>query len=223
MTANALPGFSPNIHAFPFPNSWEPGTPVVELPTPLGTIRLGNAAGGVCGGMVFAAADYWLAGRPAPREKSRELFRYFCRRLVDSFALPFGLMRYFDWQRRPSATNRLTHGVARLTILEEFPRIRSAIDAGLPALLGMVKAHSWRPQDLAQNHQVLAFGYAFDESSIRLDCYDPNWPGRTSTLTIDSRDPDADVGMEHSEEGNTVRGVFLVNYSRPDDDSQLPG
>lgn len=223
MTVNALPGFSPTANGFPYPNSWEPGTPVVEIPTPFGRIPIGDAAGGVCGGMVFTAADYWLAGRPAPQEKSPELFRFFCRRLVDSFALPFGVMRYYDWQRRPSGSNRLTKGVARLTIVEEFPKIRAAIDAGLPALLGVVKAHSWRPQDLARNHQVLAFGYAFDDSTIRLDCYDPNWPGRTSTLTIAASDPDADIGMEHSEEGNTVRGVFLVNYSRPTDETSLPG
>ena len=48
--------FKPSVHGFPFPNWWPPGTPVMEVPTPLGTLRIGDASGGVCGGMVFAAA-----------------------------------------------------------------------------------------------------------------------------------------------------------------------
>ncbi len=47
-------GFLPWRHGFAFTNSWPPA-PAVEIPTRLGTLGIGNAARGLCGGMVFAA------------------------------------------------------------------------------------------------------------------------------------------------------------------------
>ena len=44
-----------------FTNAW-PSEPAVVLPTPFGKINIGNAAAGLCGGMVFAALDYWHTG-----------------------------------------------------------------------------------------------------------------------------------------------------------------
>jgi hypothetical protein len=216
----SLPDFSTDTHGFPFANAWEPGTPVVSVPTPFGPVTVGDASGGVCGGMVFAAADFYLFGVPVPRDRSPELVRYFCRRLLDSWALPFGVARYFDWQRRPGATRRwrglTTHrGVTRLTVEDELPRIRAAIDAGLPAPLGLVKVESWRPADLARNHQVLCHGYDDSDGAVTLHCYDPNWPGSSVALTVRTDEPDADVRVEHGAEGPSVRGVFLTDYARP--------
>ena len=196
--------------------------PVVEVPTPFGTLKLGDASGGVCGGMVFAAVDFYLLNQPAPRERTPELFRYLCRRLLDSWSLPFGVMRYYDWQRRSGATRywlgtRMGSGVTRLTVIDEWPKIRAAIDTGVPAPLGLVKVQSWRLQEMARNHQVLCHGYteADDGSKTALHCYDPNWPDCNVRLTIDLTAPDEEKMIEHSEEGFTVRGIFLTDYARP--------
>jgi hypothetical protein len=215
-----LPTFTAAANGFPFANSWLPGTPVVSVPTPFGPIELGDASGGVCGGMVYAAADFYLFGVPAPRERSPELFRYFCRRLLDSWTLPFGITRYFDWQRRPGATRTwfgLTpqRGVTRLTVEDELPKIRAAIDAGVPAPLGLVKVESWWVHDMAKNHQVLCHGYDDADGVATLHCYDPNWPDQAVTLTLDTTAPDAERWMEHSVEGPSVRGIFLTEYARP--------
>jgi hypothetical protein len=170
--------------------------------------------------MVFAAADYWLAGVPVPPERSPEVFRHFCRRLIDSWALPFGLLRYYDWQRRPGGSRTVLGvvrpGLIRLTVAEEVPKIAAAIDAGLPAPLGLVKVHSWDPRQMPRNHQILAFGYAIDDSKIELRCYDPNWPSDDVILTVPAGDLDADAPVVHSIEGTTGRGVFHVPYSRSD-------
>ena len=216
--------FSPATNGFPFPNSWEPGTPVVEIPTPLGTLKLGDASGGVCGGMVYAAANYFVYDQPTPQDRTQGLFKYFCRRLLDSWSLPFGVMRYYDWQRRPGKTQSwlgsfVQSGVTRLTVVDEWPKIRAAIDAGLPAPLGLVKVHSWRLQDMARNHQVLCHGYSDEGSTATLHVYDPNWPRRDVKLQFDCSAPDEERMVEHSEEGQTVRGIFLTDYVRP---AQIP-
>src|SRR5438105_15397080 len=106
--------FIPSINGFPFPNCWPPGMPVLELPTPFGTIPIGDARGGVCGGMVFAAADYFHFSLPIPRTPEKPLFRYLCRRLLDSWQLPFGVLKYYDWQRRPNL-GRSGRGTLELT------------------------------------------------------------------------------------------------------------
>lgn len=57
--------FLPSRDGLAFTNTWPP-EPALSLPSPFGTIGIGNAANGLCGGMIFAALDYWNAGRPAP-------------------------------------------------------------------------------------------------------------------------------------------------------------
>ena len=105
-----MTGFVPSQHGFPFTNWFPPGTPIVVVPTPFGTVKAGDANGGVCGGMVFAALDLFAAERPVPPEPTEPVVRYLCRRLLNSFDLPFGVMRYYDLQRRPGAS-RFAGGV----------------------------------------------------------------------------------------------------------------
>lgn len=211
-------GFVPSIHAFPFANSWPDGQPVLEIPTPFGTVPVGNAAHGVCGGMVFAALDFYAHGQPIPREPTRPVFRYLARRLMDSWNFPFGGLKYYDWQLRPAATRPggLRAGLNWLTVAVEWPRIRAVLDSGLPAPLGVVHSHSWHPRELNQNHQVLATGYRQLDDSVVLEIYDPNWPGDDSlTLRFSTADPLADCRIEHGIEGKTVRGLFLTEYRKP--------
>ncbi len=223
MASFRLPGFSVRTHGFPFPNGFPCGTPVIVVPTPFGRLAVGDASFGLCGGMVFAALDFYyhgLAGRPdvcGPR-----LTRYFSRRLLDSWNFPFGILKYYDWQRRPGGTVhhagvRLMDGLTRLTIVNEWPRIRTELHAGRPAPLGVVKARGLSPWKLPQHHQVLCYGYDLDEETreLALAVYDPNYPGDDTALSIRLHDSDAEQPLRHSCEGPTVRGVFLAEYRRP--------
>lgn len=220
MTADT--GFAPAHHGFPFPNWFPPGTPVVEVPTPFGRIRVGDASGGLCGGMVFAALDLYLHGVPSPAEPTRPVFRYLCGRLLDSWSLPFGVLKYYDWQRRPAACTswhgaRVIDGVSRLTIEGEWPRVRADLDCGLPVPLGLVKAHSFSPRQLPRNHQVLATGYDLDDATgaLTIRAYDPNYPNEIAELGLNLRNPEAGSPVRHRHEGDTVRGFFRVDYRCP--------
>ena len=62
-----VPGFLPSTHGLQFDNSF-PDEPAVKIDLGITTLPIGNAANGLCGGMVFAALDYWTQGSPPPAE-----------------------------------------------------------------------------------------------------------------------------------------------------------
>ncbi len=210
--------FQPSVHGFPFPNWWPPGSPVIEIPTPFGTIPIGDAHGGVCGGMVFAAADYFHHRLPRPAEPEQPIFRYFCKRLLDSWQLPFGVLKYYDWQRRPTASRiwggvKLVNGTAFLTATVEWPRIQAVLDSGDLAPLGLIQADGLNPRQMGYHHQVLAYGYSRHGETVTINIYDPNFPNDDlETLTLTLTNPEGDTPVVHSCTGPNVRGIFLTNY-----------
>jgi hypothetical protein len=62
-----VPGFLPSNAGLRFPNSF-PRVPVRRIGIPgVLSIPLGDASNGLCGGMAFAARDYFEADRPLRR------------------------------------------------------------------------------------------------------------------------------------------------------------
>jgi hypothetical protein len=90
VTSIVVPGFLPSTSGFHFNNAFPP---VPDLIINIGgqQISIGDASQGLCGGMVFAARDYFEAGIPTPPDKDPPsqglLFDFFVRRLFDSFNL----------------------------------------------------------------------------------------------------------------------------------------
>jgi hypothetical protein len=209
-----------------FTNAW-PSEPAVVLPTPFGKINIGNAAAGLCGGMVFAALDYWHTGIVPPAAQPAEgepLYRYIVRRLVDSWHLPAGVAQYYQWMNlpdgdsgfgvfgRPVVTDR---GLAWRTIQTQWPQIAADLDNGVPAALGVVTVASARPADLGLNHQVLAYGYDASDSEVTVRVYDPN-SGQSDGIYIrfDPRTPAKPTTFVHNLDiGHPVRGFFRTAYT----------
>jgi hypothetical protein len=219
-----VPNFSPSQNGFPFPNSYPPGNPVILAETPFGDLRAGDASRGLCGGMIFTTIDLYLHGTTSiPRTLTPELFRYFCRRLMASWNLPFGGLKYYAWQLRNGSSRRVggvrwSKGLSYLTIVEEWPRIRKSLEAGIPAALGLVKVRGWNPFKLGLNHQVLAYGFDYDDASgdLTIWIYDPNYPGDdTCAIRMNVLHPDLDRPVIHSCEGPSVRGFFWTDYAKP--------
>jgi len=221
MTSLRIPRFLPATHGFPFPNWYPPHTPVFELPTPFGTIPLGDAHYGLCGGMIFTAMDLYHFDLPVPPgEATKPLRAYFARRLMDSWNLPFGALKYYDWQRRRLASQfltgvRVSRGLTVRTVEDEWPRIRTELDAGRPAALGLVKVEGWNIRRIAENHQVMAYGYDWHDDRVTIRIYDPNYPGEEAALTLDLANPDAGSRIVHSHEGPSIRGMFFTEYRKP--------
>ena len=217
--------FLPSRHGFAFTNSW-PSQPGIVLPLPGRSMGIGNAARGLCGGMVFAALDYWQTGVAPPAVRpagGSPLYQFIVRRLIDSWHIPAGVGRYYLWMNLPDGDYRLDlpgaprrqrRGVRRLTFEQQWPRIRGSIDAGQPAALGVVTMASAWPGVLGRNHQVLAYAYELSGSVVTLAVYDPNsGPDDRIRIAFDTA-----ARMPRAFEHNLgiawpVRGLFLTAYS----------
>jgi hypothetical protein len=221
----AVEGFTPSTSGFGFPNSF-PHVPVRRIGTPgLVSVPIGDASNGLCGGMVFAARDYFEAGRtPAPDTtppSEGPLFDYLVDRLFDSFSLPWGPGRYLalmspllpDGETFWSRLGFGPHGRSWQMVRDEWPRIRADVDAGHPSPLGLITVKSSDPFDLKEDHQVLVFGYDLDGGAVTLHLYDPNQPGRDDiTLRFETGDPTRPQTLAVTPGGPPVLAFFRVAY-----------
>jgi hypothetical protein len=205
MASARVPGFLPSTCGFRFANFFPP-QPLLRL----GRLRVGDASRGLCGGMVFAARDFFERGCQPPDDRQppdygSPLFGYLVRRLFHSFHLPWGPLRYYRWT---AAADGL---LLRHTIRREWPRVRRELDAGRLTPLGLIRTRSRNPLRLGENHQVLAYGYGLHEpsGSLLLAVYDPNHAGRDDlTLALDLRAPSGVI----SSSGEPFRGFFHTPY-----------
>lgn len=179
--------FDPELHGFRFVNDFQ-----VE---PVNDIRFH----GQCGGMVYAALDYFNAGIPVPSQTFRPaantpLANFIYARQNKStfdnldkwgelFFNPFGWrnQEFFNWGLQGFSGGRL----------EE---LRGQIDAGRPAPLGLFMAGNG---GAGPHHQVLAIGYALGrytgdlgqfQEELKIYVYDPNYPCKIMTLVPSPND-----------------------------------
>lgn len=205
-------GFLPSANGFAFANSW-PSVPAVSVPLIIGSVGIGNAARGLCGGMVYGALDYWYTGVVPPAAQpaaGTPLFRFIVRRLVDSWQIPIGVARYYRWMQFPDLVAR------HETISEHWPAVKAKLDAGVPATIGVVTVASANPLQLGANHQVIAYAYSVAGSEVTLRVYDPN-SGPADDIWIRfvaAGGTAASAGFAHNLGLNRpVRGFFLTSYS----------
>lgn len=203
--------FKPTTHGFRFVNYFDfPYLFNASVPF-LGTRSIGDVVIGLCGGMCFAALDYFEANRPVPTDKETEkiplnLFRYLWTRQMDTLTMNV-LEKLFTWAILD------TRILARFIARDEIPRLMALIDSGKPALLVLMRARGLL--SLTQNHQVLATSYTYDpaQKTLVLQLYDPNHPGKTPQLSMDLTAPGRGMKLAQST-GEPLRGFFVTDYVR---------
>jgi hypothetical protein len=218
MGSGGVRGFAPSVNGFAFANDF-PKAPLIRF---LG-IPIGNASKGICGGMAFAARDLFEANlappvNTSPPDPGTNLYRYLVRRLLASFDLPMGPLRYLAWMWLPNGNRFGIHGVTWRTIRRHWPRIQADLDRQVLSPLGLVRARG-NPLELGRNHQVLAFGYELDEtaSTLTVRAYDPNHPGDDQVaLRLSIADPSHHAPIGYVAGEDPVYGFFRTGYSRPD-------
>jgi hypothetical protein len=211
--------FLPSRNGLHYTNNW-PAGPALTIATPFGPIPVGNAAGGLCGGMVFAVRDLFEAQTLPPDENTNPepgspAFRYLVSRLIDSFGLPAVVLQYYGWMNLPVHDLWFgPRGISWRTVRQELPRLRATIDAGHPCPLGLVQVHSANPNDLGRNHQVLAYGYTDAGPRTTIRIYDPNFADDDGvTISFDTSRPGT-ASFAHSRRSSPpVLGFFTVPYT----------
>lgn len=203
ITMVRVTGFMPRVNGFHFANHFSHGADL-QVNIGVANLSLGDAANGLCGGMVFAVRDLFETGqRPPPvttAPSSGPLFDFIARRLFDSFNLPVGPARYLalmnpalpDHETVASRWGFAPHGRCWVSLAQEWPIIRASLDAGHLTPMALVLVKSADAFMMGHNHQVLAWGYDLDGTDLTIHVYDPNSPDNDDIcITTSLAHPDA--------------------------------
>jgi hypothetical protein len=214
VTEHDVGDFRPSVDGFRFANRFPHGPTVKFGPLDPRWIGVGDAADGLCGGMVLTVRDLYQAGvKPPPDTEppanGSPRFRSIVRRQVQSL----------DWLKVPAryyfesaVGGSVGMDRARRTYETEWPKIRAEIDAGRLAITGLIRVASPNPFRLTSNHQVIVWGYAEDGRGVSLRLYDPNWPSRDDVTATIHLDPAfRPIGLFQST-GEPLLGLFLQPY-----------
>ncbi len=152
--------FIPKKHAFDFVNDFK------NQVKALGFIKM--ETDGLCGGMSYAALDYYFANMRRPNAHP-ELNKYLIKRQLDSFTMKDS-WKFFQWTRKSNST------ISPKTLKNEIPKIKRNINKGKPVVIGLIGAK--RIRDIGKdNHQVVCYGYGKNKNGhTELYVYDPNCP-----------------------------------------------
>ena len=201
--------FDPAVQSFHFDNRFV--NVVARLP---GGTSLRTS--GRCGGMTYAALDYFYRHEatpgyvPVPPARvppdGHPLADYLLRRQLESFASD-SAVRFLSWSIFPDESLPFAKGVRRWTSAE-MSLLRRRIDRGDPVAIGLIGAR--RLGDAGRfNHQAVAFGYELVRGGIDVHIYDPNTRGRTTVLRWRSGRPEIEAS---NRSGRPWRGLFVHHY-----------
>ena len=172
-------------------------------------IPIGDTARGLCGGMIFAARDRFERGEDGssdtePPARGTPLFDEIVdRQLASFFFLAVPLRFWLAAAGSDRRRNRETADVA-------WPAIRAEIDAGRPAMIGLIRRATWNP--LAPlGHQVVGYRYEERAASITIGVYDPNHPGDDSVELRVRRGADGGIELSQST-GEPLLGLLSLPY-----------
>lgn len=175
MPSAAVPGFLPSTHGFRFPNSW-PSNPARVFQLGQLRIPIGDTGRGLCGGMAFVARDRFEHHEPgsmleSPPPPGDAVFKEIVDRQFASFGPFFSVPLRFWLSSAGSQARR-----DRETATKAWPAVKAQVDAGQPAMLGLVRRAGWNPLALGLGHQVVAYRYVDTPNRVSIWIYDPNYP-----------------------------------------------
>lgn len=198
---SAAEAFLPSRYGLPFIN-----------PSPAPTdAALRRATVGRCGGMAFAALDYYHRGEQPSAESASD--PYITMRNLSSVL--DNASRFIAWSVAPGDDAWWRGGsVGSLSRDVELPRLSGAL-AGGPSPLGLTRASGL--DELSRNHQVVAYALDRTEDLARIHVYDPNLPGADDVvLQVDLADSSAPILQIRGELVVAEwSGMFVERYAPP--------
>jgi hypothetical protein len=233
--------FLPSLNGFHFDNLFE-AVPPLKI---IGDLRYGDASRGLCGGMVYAALDYFTAGLDIPVIPKEDIslkfgsplhgpiFDYIGQRLFNSFDPPTGVWNFIelmqpdypDFQAQNGGLGLAPRSRAWRMVRQEWPNIKASLDAGQPCPLGLICIESSDLSRLGENHQVMAYGYDLVGNDLTLFIYDPNYHDNDNiTMQLNIADPEHETPVTYSVPEH-IYCFFKTNYTfaMPPASAALPG
>jgi hypothetical protein len=170
---------------------------------------------GLCGGICFAALDYFYSDREIPLINldfgvGNFLHSYLFKRQNDTYGvLGKIVLKFALWSFMSNATLQTkTH--------QEFSNIQLSLNQNKPVVLGLVYVHISQSLAIWNNHQVIAYDYKTDSQKNILYLYDPNFPGCEDIVIELTRDKEDFQCFQKNLQTNQmipVRGFFKIPYS----------
>jgi len=204
-------GFTATEHGFKFVNSFGFPDSVSLSAITRRPVVLDDLVVGLCGGMSFAALDYYKGNKPIPTVDTvstipSRLLLYLLARQLDSLAQGT-VIKVLAW------TLRRDDSLAMSVAGWEAPKLRKQLSQVGPAVLALIRVGG--VTQLMQNHQVVATGYDFDEETKQMVVYlyDPNYPGEMPFLEMNLTKPSTGIALKQSS-GEALRGFFVLGYGR---------
>jgi hypothetical protein len=198
--------FDPARDAFAFRNTFANRCSIARVPI--------TEARGRCGGMAFAALDHWHAKVHVPATDEvppdgEPLADYIHDRMRTSMIDNWE--RFVLFMRTPDHRIPLSRAVLpQIVREEELPKLIARLENGEPQPLGLSQARNMA--GLAQDHQVVAYGYEQEGPTTRIFIWDNRYGRREDVLELTTR-PDRTDGAIVESDGQRWRGFFVERYS----------
>jgi hypothetical protein len=210
MGSSAVAGFLPSRHGFHFANRW-PSAPAFWWGPGLFRLAFGDTGRGLCGGMSFATRDRFDRGEVAPPDANppaagTTLFGEIVGRQIDSFDRLVIVPARFWASSIRSDRDRL-----RASVTSAWPRIRSEIEGGRLAMIGLVRSAARNPLANGLGHQVVGFRFEETPNRIAIGIYDPNHPDLDDVELRIERGPSGAVALSQST-GEPLLGLLHLPF-----------
>jgi hypothetical protein len=161
--------------------------------------------------MAFVAADRFAHREAPPAEEAPPafgdaLFREVVSRQMDSFGRIFEVPARFALAAFASDRARL-----RDTVKTAWPQIRSTIDDGRLAMVGLVRRSGVALIAPDFGHQVVAYRYSASKERVTIGVYDPNHPGDDTVELVLQRADDGSISLAQST-GEPLLGLLALPW-----------
>ena len=166
---------------------------------------------GLCGGMSFAAAGYYLAAKAVPPDtrppgQGTSLYNYiYARQAASNGFLGSMGIKFVEWMQLPDDE-------VRRRTADELPAIAAALERGEPVVIGEV-LQSAGGGKAWENHQVLGFAVSRADGETRISIYDPNFPRRDDVAILVKADGSV-WRVGGGRKNRDMRGIFRMAYER---------
>ena len=161
--------------------------------------------------MAYAARDRFERDEepppdPTPPRPGMPLFREIVDRQLASFGRLLLSVPIRFWLAAARGERRLV----RETVQRAWPAIRAEIDAGRPAMVGLVRLATWNP--LAPlGHQVVGFRYDETPDRVVIGVYDPNHPANDDVEIVLERSATDGARLRQST-GEDLIGLLALPF-----------